>query len=953
MSVIVADSRNATYDGKLSTANGFYRAEAYNMSCFSATSVTLGTTPTNIAVTFANAGNCQGIVLGLDQGTYLSDTDRDITVSLKEGSTIRATVTLTANQMTNSVANKLSLGWIIPFKFASPYPVTTAGSTWSFDVSRSVGTTGSWSLKTSNGTAPFYITWCDTQVSFADNDTPIAVDKIVIDKTASFRAIGLGTGETTRSIAAISCTNMSDTTPDNVSLFEWENPAAAAYTLTVDGLFVIAAHGGFRAGTSDNPIQNSELATMTFKRTPTYGTSSVCGFSCPRNSVSASSPTGKSNLFFYGEIPTTERTTLAYNLEINATATMTIANPCVVTISSHGMTAGTPITFSTTGALPTGVTAGTTYWVGNVATSTFNLYDTYANSILGGATGRVATSGTQSGTHTKQGVLIVTDATGFAINDILQVGKYDAMGGSLNNPLTVSGVSGTTLTLSAQPTTYRRLAGGIVAKMSGYGITINQDTPATSTAFTILNPTNIIISGCRMDYCYFATNSTNLYTSLDDSANSMQWYIGHSSFTSNSSAQLGTMFTLLPPEKGVLVEYNNFLGGWTIVAGYSGNQGVSGSVTIDHNYAPYSRGSAMSISATVLRNLTFTNNIIENASNGGQMTVSAIDPVIKNNTFYGMELSGQPLSSGMIVWWTCVNTGLADIGSNTYDRCKRAMCFYQPCLNMVSENDSFGQSYANTYDLYPVPTSIGSFEIKSPTGTPTIDTSYLAEAPSAFKIIVTDSNNVSNVDSVSTPLGYFARTGDGLTDTIVHTSGSGKFAIRFESSSSTSTLDWQFDTPTGNIQNKDMVVGVWCKINSANYYSGTHQMPRLTVDYDDGTTVYAEAAQSTDWQFLFVPFTPTTTYGQIKIKLTTMTDQTSTNAYVYFDDFSVLYPAGYVLSLGGMDLWSGGFPITPPISTSISAQDVWAADPTKFGASTVGDKVNSIKKDTGLIPALL
>ncbi len=85
------------------------------------------------------------------------------------------------------------------------------------------------------------------------------------------------------------------------------------------------------------------------------------------------------------------------------TATMTIASPCVVTITNHGLRAGKGVVFSTTGALPTGVTAGTTYYVGNLATNTCNLYDTEANAIAGGATGRVNTSGTQSGTHTARG----------------------------------------------------------------------------------------------------------------------------------------------------------------------------------------------------------------------------------------------------------------------------------------------------------------------------------------------------------------------------------------------------------------------------------------------------------------------------------------------------------------------------------------------------------------------
>jgi hypothetical protein len=117
-----------------------------------------------------------------------------------------------------------------------------------------------------------------------------------------------------------------------------------------------------------------------------------------------------------------------------------------------------------------------------------------------------------------------------------------------------------------------------------------------------------------------------------------------------------------------------------------------------------------------------------------------------------------------------------------------------------------------------------------------------------------DYNQTANDDRSWETFGFIQRTGDGLTDTTVHTAGSGKFAIRLESSSADRRLRWTFPVPTGNISGKDMMIGVWCKINNAAYYAGTKEMPRLTVDYDNGTEVYAEAAQSTDWQFLSVPF---------------------------------------------------------------------------------------------------
>jgi hypothetical protein len=151
--------------------------------------------------------------------------------------------------------------------------------------------------------------------------------------------------------------------------------------------------------------------------------------------------------------------------------------------------------------------------------------------------------------------------------------------------------------------------------------------------------------------------------------------------------------------------------------------------------------------------------------------------------------------------------------------------------------------------------------------------------------------------------------------------------------------------PTGNIQNKDMMVGVWCYINNANFWSGTNRMPRLTINYDNGTTAYAEAAQlAGEWQFLFVPFKPTTTYGQIIAKLDCATDQTGANAYVYFTDWSVLYPAGVYLNLGKQDLWANALPVVPSIATIGTAQDVWNFDPSISGSNTIGSYISKMYK---------
>ena len=79
------------------------------------------------------------------------------------------------------------------------------------------------------------------------------------------------------------------------------------------------------------------------------------------------------------------------------TCTISIANPGVVTSVLHPFITGDCIHFTTTGALPTGLSASTGYYVIAVDGNTFRLATTYANALAGTA---IDTSGTQSGTHT-------------------------------------------------------------------------------------------------------------------------------------------------------------------------------------------------------------------------------------------------------------------------------------------------------------------------------------------------------------------------------------------------------------------------------------------------------------------------------------------------------------------------------------------------------------------------
>lgn len=80
--------------------------------------------------------------------------------------------------------------------------------------------------------------------------------------------------------------------------------------------------------------------------------------------------------------------------ERSAPATITIAAPGVISWTAHGLAVGNRVKFATTGALPTGLTAGVTYYVKTAPTA-----DTFTVAATPEGTA-ITTTGSQSGTHT-------------------------------------------------------------------------------------------------------------------------------------------------------------------------------------------------------------------------------------------------------------------------------------------------------------------------------------------------------------------------------------------------------------------------------------------------------------------------------------------------------------------------------------------------------------------------
>lgn len=98
---------------------------------------------------------------------------------------------------------------------------------------------------------------------------------------------------------------------------------------------------------------------------------------------------------------------MSYDVENTTigTFTVTIASPAVFSRTAHGLVAGDIVSFTTTGALPTGLTANTPYFVIATGLTADNFQ---VSTTRGGAA--VNTSGSQSGTHTLIKGLAAIDA---------------------------------------------------------------------------------------------------------------------------------------------------------------------------------------------------------------------------------------------------------------------------------------------------------------------------------------------------------------------------------------------------------------------------------------------------------------------------------------------------------------------------------------------------------------
>jgi len=116
---------------------------------------------------------------------------------------------------------------------------------------------------------------------------------------------------------------------------------------------------------------------------------------------------------------------LVFAGKLSSTVTITIASPAVISWPSHGFQPDAAVVFNTTSALPTGLVAGTVYFVQVLDEDTFAVSATVHGTAI-------TTSGSQSGTHTgfaadhPQALL----ANGDAVSRLLYADLFTAIGTS-------------------------------------------------------------------------------------------------------------------------------------------------------------------------------------------------------------------------------------------------------------------------------------------------------------------------------------------------------------------------------------------------------------------------------------------------------------------------------------------------------------------------------------------
>lgn len=949
MAVIISDSNNPAYDGNWSTANAWYRVEDHNLGLdgFSGVKQTSSTIRQVQNIKFANAGNCKGVILPISYGT--NRTTGTFSVHLQQilgVSTLDIaldTVTFVAHGLTNGTIVTLDTTGALPtglFNYIQYFVVNATANT--FQLSLTSGGSAINFTGTQSGVHTVYVSRATNDSSLATLwgtqtssvgawfipfrfATPYAVDTAA----SKWRFWMYNTGS-----VAFNVTILCSDYPSNTTI---------SYATWCDNQVTFAAN--------DCPIfldkvtvdANVTIQGVAAKNRATTGTfNNLWGWVCSNN---------------VSQTPT-DVVKILWPTSVAASYTLTVNGGSWIFPSYSGIQIGdslaSPMPYSKqANILFKSYVDGVTTRVSNFTSRIFDGFNRTGNYNLStlflyGEVPTTRTATVASDTLAAQNIINTTTATGWSIGDEISFTHNDvtASPALANIKRTITNIVGTVITLNSN-LGHKIMAGGTLINTNRYGIKIYSDYASASGYFSF-SPANSYTSGVAFENLSVNTFASQTQTAvatlsplyLPDSGNYSSLVIEDCVFIGKTDANTGYTDSLQISPLDSTVRRNHFVYarhpifiyavyGTNYNSGqflFSDNIMAGGSIAFLSTFSGFSVNTGLLLKNTILENNLFSNHT--NTTAGASVVVSGYGTIFRNNTFWG--ISGNAINLRTSISTECYG--------NTFNKC--GICYYTDNLFSSKSrvhDEVFGTTSANTTDIYISSSGFYDVTFSDCAGSVTVDKTNIQNTIVGNSIKIVNKSLVANDDIVYNTYGTIKRCGDGLSDTTVHTSGTGKFSMRLESNSGLNRLEWSQDIPTSNIQGQTMSVNAWVNINSANYYSGVYQKPRLTINYDDGTTTYVEATATTGWQLLSIPFTPSTTFGRITATLSTMTDQTGSNAYVYFDDIGVLFPAGHQLALGGLDDWADALPVTPSIATNLSAADVWNVPVSSLtGSGTTG-----------------
>jgi hypothetical protein len=741
----------------------------------------------------------------------------------------------------------------------------------------------------------------------------------------------------------------------NTTMMHLPSSLTGPTTINVYGGYYFSPGSGFQVGESGSAISLSNKVTITAKGMTQGATSATYnpGFMRTSQLGSTTMPNGMwtGDVYLYGSCTANRLTTTTNNINATyASTSFTTGTPGKV--SNAALWAGENVWFTvgvSSGTMPGGINTGTLYQMRNKSGSTYDVYDKDGNPVTVTTTGSSPISSP---------VLELAEAVDWDIGDKIAFGPEPTAGAGTTSTYAIGDMNaaktriGIGYTGSQQWMAVVSLApGSYVMNGTKYSIAVDCDLADVA----LFYPGNHCYISKVAIYRTIIGNPGTCY--LDKNAGSTHQLVNCVAYGTTSGRTIIQNNNYIPQNgltcTGTIINYMQFLYsiiGNSILTGTT--KRASGAITLTDTYAfhgtmvNYGSSNPLGLAVKwIVSNFYCYNNVYT-------FTRSGIGSTWNNFRVYGANCSTATGDTQAVI---CYKNAIGCTATNDYIDYVNTVVPYiafnngTSVIDLTMNTPKFDTIYDTTPTAHVGLTDVcylNNVKMISPNKNIIVDTTLQQNIADGSAFTVLNWNSVTNDDRNYYKYGNMVRTGTSLGDTTAHASG---FAMRFQPNSGTDSLRYSKNIPTGNIQNKTATIAVWCKLNSANYYAGTYQMPRLEVNYDNGTVAYTSAAQTTDWQLLTVTFVSTSTYGQITVTFDTRTNASASDAYVYFDDFSMLYPAGTTLNLGTFDLWANGEPIAPYISTTIAAADVWAVSASGFGAGTIGAQVGTIKSTTDTI----